>query len=91
MRSLNSVEQDFRDELDKSKTFIRTYDSSWMFKLVALYVFLVFSTLMTLFYLPVRYMVIAVVTRVFKTFNEITPNRDLYNYKTMSREAEVRE
>lgn len=91
MKSLKTVEKDFRDELDKSKTFMRTYKGSIPFKLLALYVFLLFSIIMTVFYIPVKYMYSLTMYRLFRTFNEITPNGYMFDIKSYNQRAEVKD
>lgn len=91
MKTLRELEKDLDDELKTSKTFIKTYDSSIYFKAVALYVFLLFSILISFAYIPVKYVTTLIVYRVFKTFNEITPKGDLYDYKIKSGREDIKD
>lgn len=88
MRSLEKIKLDAEGELTKAKDFIKTYDVSLPTKFLTLYVFLTFSVLWLLIYIPVVYTFYTIVYYVFKEFNDVTPNGDLYDSKTMSKIAE---
>lgn len=88
MRSMAAMELDAGTEKEKAKDFIRSYDASIVTKFITLYVFLLFSVIMLLTVIPLRYTVNTVQYYVFREFNSITPNDELFDSKTMSMRAE---